>query len=567
MPVHGIDLGTTCSAVARADRDGRPEVLIGLTGEPTVPSVVLFASANEHVVGEGARRQARLDPDHVCALVKRRMGDSDWRFMAHGKGWSAAAVSSLILKSLCEDAAFGSGEQVTSAVITVPAYFGDEERRATILAGTYAGLDVVDVLSEPIAAAFSYGFGRLDGGPGSFSLTKDGAGAGYETVLVYDLGGGTFDATVIELADRRISVLAVDGDHQLGGADWDERICLHLARRFCADNPDAEDPLDDSAGSQALVIAAERAKRELSDRESTEVVVAHDGARSTVTLTRAELEDMTSALLRRTIDLTRSCLEAASKRGVGQVSRVLMVGGSSRMPMVARALRAELGIEPEMHDPDLAVAKGAALFGAKKELERMVSADLVTRGRLRDGQPLDEADAGELDAACRRTADALGLPLAQVRRSVEIRVDTVVSRGFGVLAANVFSGDLEAVWLVHRNDRLPIDVQRSFGTIRRDQDQIELKVVEQQSQVASARVQDTKLLIAGAIAGIPPGYDEGSEIQVTFRMGFDGVLTVHAFHVEAGLPLTLTAQTGATLSQAEVAREREQLQRTRRREG
>lgn len=561
MAVHGIDLGTTCSAVARADRDGRPEILIGITGEPTIPSVVLFASANEHVVGEGARRQARLDPDHVCALVKRRMGDSDWRFVAHGKSWSAAAVSSLILKSLCEDAAFGSGDQVTSAVITVPAYFGDEERRATILAGTYAGLDVVDVLSEPIAAAFAYGFGRLDGG---LSLGKDG---GYETVLVYDLGGGTFDATVIELADRRISVLAVEGDHQLGGADWDERICLHLARRFCAENPDAEDPLDDTAGSQALVIAAERAKRDLSERDATEVVVAHDGARSTITLTRAELEDMTSALMRRTLDLTRSCLDAAGKRGVGQVSRVLMVGGSSRMPMVARGLRAELGIEPEMHDPDLAVAKGAALFGAKKELERMVSADLVTRGRLRDGQPLDEAEATELDAACRRTADALGLPLAQVRRSIEIRVDTVVSRGFGVLAANVFSGDLESVWLVHRNDRLPIDVRRSFGTIRRDQDQIELKVVEQQSQVASTRVQDTKLLIAGAITGIPPGYDEGSEIQVSFQMGFDGVLTVHAFHVDAGLPLTLTAQTGATLSQAEVAREREQLQRTRRREG
>ncbi|UMG91969.1 Hsp70 family protein [Nocardioides sp. TF02-7] len=563
MPVHGIDLGTTCSAVARCDRDGRPEVLVGLTGEPTVPSVVLFATDREHVVGEGARRQARLDPDHVCALVKRRMGDSEWRFVAHGRSWSAAAVSSLILRSLCEDAAFGSGEQVTSAVITVPAYFGDEERRATRLAGTYAGLDVVDVLSEPIAAALSYGFGRLDGAP---DLRKGRDDGDYETVLVYDLGGGTFDATVIELADRRISVLAVDGDHQLGGADWDERICLHLSRRFCAENPDAEDPLDDSAGSQELVIAAERAKRELSDRDSTEVVVAHDGHRSTITLTRAELEDMTSALLRRTIDLTRSCLEAAAQRGVARVDRVLMVGGSSRMPMVERALRTELGLVPELHDPDLAVAKGAALYGAKKELERIVGSDLVTRGRLRPDQPLDEAPPDELDAACRRAADALALPLAQVRRQVDIRVDTVVSRGFGVLARNAMTGELEPVWLVHRNDHLPIDVQRSFGTVRPDQDAIELQVVEQQSQVASSRIQDVKLLVAGAIDGIPPGYDAGSEVRVSFTMGFDGLLKVLAYHVQAGLPLTLTAQTGATLSQAEVARERDQLQRTRRRE-
>lgn len=560
MAVHGIDLGTTCSAIARSDRDGRPEVLVGMTGEPTVPSVVLFASDREHLVGEGARRQSRLDPDHVCALVKRRMGDSEWRFVSHGRSWSAAAVSSLILKSLCEDASFGSGEPVTSAVITVPAYFGDEERRATMLAGTYAGLDVIDVLSEPIAAALSYGFGRIDGAP---TLSKDGA---YETVLVYDLGGGTFDATVIELADRRISVLAVDGDHQLGGADWDERICLHLSRRFCAENPDAEDPLDDSAGAQELVIAAERAKRELSDRDATEVVVAHDGARSTITLTRAELEDMTSALLRRTIDLTRSCLEASSKRGVGRVGRVLMVGGSSRMPMVEQALRNELGLVPELHDPDLAVAKGAALYGAKKELERIVGGDLVTRGHLRSGDPLEEAPAAELDAACRRAAAALGLPLAQVRRSIEIKVDTVVSRGFGVLAANPMTGELEAVWLVHRNDHLPIDVQRSFGTVRRDQDAIEMRVVEQQGQAESIRVQDVKLLVAGTIEGIPPGYDEGSEVRVHFTMGFDGLLTVLAFHVDAGIPLTLTAQTGATLSQAEVARERDQLQRTRRRE-
>lgn len=562
MAVHGIDLGTTCSAIARSDRDGRPEVLVGMTGEATVPSVVLFASDREHLVGEGARRQARLDPDHVCALVKRRMGDSEWRFVSHGRSWSAAAVSSLILKSLCEDAAFGSGEPVTSAVITVPAYFGDEERRATMLAGTYAGLDVVDVLSEPIAAALSYGFGRLDGAP-TLSKSADGA---YETVLVYDLGGGTFDATVIELADRRISVLAVDGDHQLGGADWDERICLHLARRFCAENPDAEDPLDDSAGAQELVIAAERAKRELSDRESTEVVVTHDGARSTVTLTRAELEDMTSALLRRTIDLTRACLEAASRRGVGRVDRVLMVGGSSRMPMVERALRSELGLVPELHDPDLAVAKGAALYGAKKELERIVGSDLVTRGHLRQGERLEDAPPAELDTACRRAADALGLPLAQVRRSIEIKVDTVVSRGFGVLAANPMTGELEPVWLVHRNDHLPIDVHRSFGTVRRDQDAIEIRIVEQQSQAESSRVQDVKVLVAGSIDGIPPGYDEGSEVRVHFTMGFDGLLTVLAFHVDAALPLTLTAQTGATLSQAEVAREREQLQRTRRRE-
>jgi molecular chaperone DnaK len=561
VAVHGIDLGTTNSAIARTGPDGRPQVLAGLSGEETTPSVVLFASPGEHVVGEGARREARLDPEHVCALVKRRMGDAEWRFVAHGKSWSAPAVSSLILKSLVADAAF-SGETPTAAVITVPAYFGDEERRATVLAGTYAGLDVVDVLSEPIAAALAYGFGRLDGGP---DLSKAGPG-GHETVLVYDLGGGTFDATVIELADRRISVLAVEGDHQLGGADWDERIALHLSRQFCADNPDAEDPLDDSAGAQALILAAERAKHQLSEADKTEVVIAHDDARSTVALSRTELESMSAPLLRRTLDLTRACLAEAERRGVARVDKVLLVGGSSRMPAVARALHDELGLDPQLHDPDLAVARGAALYGEKKELERMVAADLRTRGRLRDGHSLEDAASADLDDACRRVADAYNVPLVQVRRAVEIQVDTVVSRGFGVLAVNAMAGRLEPSWLVHRNDRLPIRTSRSYGTIRPDQTEIQLTVVEQQGQAESSRPEDAKVLIVGEISGIPPGFDEGSEVRVTFEMGFDGVLHVTAFHVDAGIPLTLTATTGATLSQAEVAREREQLGKLRRRD-
>jgi molecular chaperone DnaK len=558
VAVHGIDLGTTNSAIARVGKDGRPEVLAGLSGAATTPSVVLFAGPQEYVVGEGARREARLDPEHVCTLVKRRMGEAEWRFVAHGTAWSAPAVSSLILKSLVADAGFATGEEPTAAVITVPAYFGDEERRATVLAGTYANLDVVEVLSEPIAAALAYGFGRLDGGP---DLSKTS-----ETVLVYDLGGGTFDATVIELADRRISVLAVEGDHQLGGADWDERIALHLSRRFCADNPDAEDPLDDSAGSQALVLTAERAKHQLTDAERTEVVVTHDGARATVPLSRTELEEMTAPLLRRTLDLTRACLDEAARRGVAQVDRVLLVGGSSRMPAVAELLRRELELDPQLHDPELAVARGAAIYGEKTELERMVAADLRSRGRLRDGAPLDDALPADLDAACRRVADAFGVALTQVRRAVEIRVDTVVSRGFGVLAVNAQMGRLEVSWLVHRNDRLPIRTSRSFGTVRADQPTIEVTVVEQQGQAESARAQDAKVLIAGEITGIPPGYGEGSEVRVTFEMGFDGVLHVTAFHVDAAIPLVLTATTGATLSQAEVARERDQLGKQRRRE-
>ena len=550
--VYGIDLGTTYSCISRVDRFGRPEVLSNLDNEPTTPSVVLFDGDDQVVVGKQAKRQARINPDNVASLVKRSMGDHEWRFSAQGKEWSAPAISAFILKALAADVERQTGEPVTDVVITVPAYFGDEERKATKLAGEYAGMNVVDIINEPTAAAFAYGFASQ--------------GTEAETVLVYDLGGGTFDVTVIELSDKRIKVITTDGDHELGGADWDARLATHLSERFMEECPDAEDPLDDSSGSQALVLAAERAKHQLSDADSTDVVVAHDGARSTVRLTRPELEEMTAPLLRRTLDLTRACLAEAGRRGVDRVDRVLLVGGSSRMPVVAAALRDELGLEARLHDPDLAVARGAALYGEKKELERMVTADLRTRGRLRDGVPLDDAAAPDLDDACRRVADAYGVPLAQVRRAVEIQVDTVVSRGFGVLAINGYTGRLEASWLVHRNDRLPIRTSRSYGTMRADQDVIQVTVVEQQGQAESSRPEDVKILIVGEITGIPPGYDEGSEVRVTFEMGFDGVLQVTAFHVDASLPLQLTATTGATLSQAEVARERDQLGKTRRRE-
>ncbi|MGW5525065.1 Hsp70 family protein [Gordonia sp. NPDC003950] len=558
MGVYGIDLGTTNSAIAAMDADGRPSVVADWNGSPTTPSVILLPSAHDHIVGEAARRQARLDPDNVCTLVKRRMGDADWRFVAHGQSWSAPAISALILKSLASSAEF-AGQKVERAVITVPAYFGDEERRATIQAGTYADIEVAGVLSEPIAAALSYGFSRL-----TDALAK---GTPDETVLVYDLGGGTFDATVIELADRRISVLAVDGDHQLGGADWDERLALHLSRAFCAEHPDAEDPLDDSAGSQSLILAAERAKHELTEAESTSVIVSHDGQRSVITVTRAELEDLTAGLLARTIDLTKACLAAARDRGVTRVDRILLVGGSSRMPAVARELTTALGIVPELSDPDLAVAKGAAIYGEKLEIERLVAADLQTRGRLPAHGGIFDADPADVDAAASRVARAFAMPVAGVRRMLEISVDTVVSRGFGILAVSGRSGDLEVTWLVHRNQPLPIRVRRSFGTVRADQRRIELTVMEQLGQQASPLPQDAKVLIEGAIDDIPSGYDENSEVRVTFEMGFDGVLIVTAHHIDADLPLRLTARTGATLSQSEVARELDQVHRSRRRDG
>jgi molecular chaperone DnaK len=556
--VYGIDLGTTFSCVATVGADGTPEVMPLLDGSQTLPSTVLFVGGNDHMTGHPARERARAQPDDVCSLVKRRMGDGEWRFVSHGRSWSAPAVSGLILKSLVNDTALSAPVPVQDVVITVPAYFGDQERRATVLAGEYAGLTVVDVISEPIAAALAYGFAQLD---------RRSTGEVAESVaLIYDLGGGTFDVTVVELAERRIAVVSLDGDHELGGADWDEKLALHLAHAFCAAHPDAEDPLDDSAGAQAVVLEAERVKRALTDATATTAQLSHDGRSLEVPVTRDDLERLTRGLLDRTVELTRQSVAAARERGVGRIDRLLLVGGSSRMPAVAARLEKEIGVRAELTDPDLIVAKGAAVYGEKKAVERLVHSDLVTRGQLEDGAPLSSAAAADVDAACARMADVLGVTPERVRRTVEVQVLNVCSRGFGVLVLNGY-GEPEAVFLVHRNDRLPAVVRRSFGTVHDDQDTVTIRVVEQGGGVESRHVEDNKIIAEASIVDIPPGYPAGTELQITLSMGFDGILELTAMH--EGLvdrPLRVQIETTAALSQADVARERTQVAKVRRRD-
>jgi molecular chaperone DnaK len=554
--VYGIDLGTTYSCLAAIGPSGTPEIVPQMDGTLTLPSVVLFVGQNDYLTGEPARAQARALPDDVCTLAKRRMGDGEWRFVSHGKAWSAPAVSSLILRALVNNTALNTATAVQDVVITVPAYFGDEERRATKLAGEYAGLTVLDVISEPIAAALSYGFARLDSPSDAVAE---------EVALVYDLGGGTFDVTVVELAQRRVAVVSIDGDHELGGADWDEKLAVHLSRAFTVAHPDAEDPLDDSAGSQALILAAEKAKRDLTEQPSTTVRVAHDGHEVDVLVSREEFEGLTRSLLDRTLELTRQAVRAARERGVRRIDRVLLVGGCARMPAVAARLTAELGVPTQLADPDLAVAKGAAVYGEKKAVERLIASDLTTRGQLPAGAPIDAASDPDLDAACARLAEALGSTPDRVRRTVEVQVLNVCSRGFGVTAVGR-SGDLEAVFLVHRNDRLPVSVRRSFGTMYDDQDTVTVRVVEQGGGAESTDLDLNKVIAEASITDIPPGYPAGSQIEITLEMGFDGILELTARHEGlADRPLTAQIETSAALSQADVARERAQVARVRHR--
>ncbi len=550
--VFGIDLGTTYSCVASVDDYGRPVVHFNADSQPTTPSVVLFDSATDVVVGVQAKRNARVRPEEAVSLVKRHMGDAEWRFRAFGQDYSAPAISSQILKALARDAEVASGEPVEQVVVTVPAYFGQSEREATKLAAELAGLTVVDIINEPTAAAFTYGFG------------SDGAN---ETVLVYDLGGGTFDTTVIGLADRRIDVVATDGDHELGGADWDERLAAHLSEQFVASSPAAGDPLDDSYGAQDLMTSAEETKQSLTTRESVDTFVVFNGGRASITLTRAEFEQITSTLLERTIDLTRKVLAAAAAKGAASIDRVLLVGGMAKAPAVARRLSEEFGFSSQLADPDLAVAKGAALYGQKKGLENLVLDSLRASGKLAPGQEIGQASKVDLEKAVRETAADSGLSSTAVAESVATEISNVTSRGFGVLTLDGRGADeaeMVAEFLAHANDTLPLAVEQRFFTMVDDQSQVKVEVIEQATASESTRPDDNKVIVEGEITGIPRGWSARTPVDVTFTMGADQLIEVAARH--PGVPEALVLRVTAGMSSAgmrEEERQKVQLLKTR----
>ncbi len=534
--VYGIDLGTTYSCIAHVDEYGRPAVIINADSQPTTPSVVLFDSPTDVVVGVQAKRQARIRPDDVASLVKRHMGEADWRFAAHGEEYSASAVSSQILRSLANDAARAMGQPVSDVVVTVPAYFGDEERKATKLAGELAGLNVIDIINEPTAAAFSYGFAQ--------------EGSAAQTVLVYDLGGGTFDSTVITLADKNINVIATDGDHALGGADWDDRLAQYLSQKFGEAAPAAGDPLDDTYGAQDLITSAEDVKQALTARESVDALVVFGADRASVTVTRQAFEELTAALLERTITLTQKVLTAAQEKGVQRIDKVLLVGGMSKMPVVARRLAEAFPELPpaELADPDLAVAKGAAIYGQKKELERFVISDLLAQGKLAEGQTIADANPADLGDAVATTASEYGLASTAVADLVQTQVSNVTSRGFGVIVMDRETNSEYVDFLAHANDTLPITVSELYYTNVDDQRVVQIQVVEQATSVESAKPDDNKVIIEGPIDDIPAGFPRGTPVEVTFAMGRDQTIEVTARHAAVAEPLVLRIEVGVSSS-------------------
>jgi molecular chaperone DnaK (HSP70) len=548
--VFGIDLGTTYSCIAYVDSFSQPVIVSNMDGNPTTPSVVLFNEDGTYAVGESAKREFGARSDRVVSLVKRHMGkpkpsqvDADapsWSFTTpEGREFSAPEVSSKILQALVEDARNVTGEAVEDVVITVPAYFGAAERDATHAAGKIAGLNVVDIINEPTAAAFTYGFAKADS-------------AAQEAVLVYDLGGGTFDVTVIVVSSGDIVVKATDGDHELGGDNWDQRLLDIIVRKFMDENPDADDPMFDPMSLGDIRLEAEGVKRRLSNTQSAKARVASGATLAQIEITREEFEAATAELVEQTIQLTKNCIEAARGAGVTKLDRVLLVGGSSFMPMVAPRVQETTGIQPQLHEPNLAVAKGAALWGQKANITAQIVEKLREQGHDVTPETMDTVDPDAFDRAAEDVASTIGVRTDVVKEFAEKRVVNVCSQGFGIQVLN--NDVLEVVFLIHRNDPLPASIQTSdFSTIVDNQPRLEIVVYEQGTADEQPNPDVNKVIVNGTTDSIPSGHPRGTPLDVSFEMDNSGVVTVTVRHPAVPEPLILKQKTGQGLTDEEIA--------------
>jgi molecular chaperone DnaK len=523
--VFGIDLGTTYSAIAYVDETGRPTVCRNSNGAETTPSVVYFESPTNVVVGETAKQSAYIDADNVVKLIKREMG-KDLELPFHGEVQTPPSISALILKQLAADAAVYTNGPVNQVVITVPAYFGAAEREATKQAGIIAGLDVVGVLPEPVAAAVHYDL---------TSGTED------KTVLVYDLGGGTFDTTVIEVKANEIVVVCTDGDTNLGGADWDARLGEHILRRFVEDAKPADEP-DDLEFQQEVVTKAEELKKQLSMQESRPVQLRFAGAAAKIEVTRDEFEAMTSDLLDRTVTIVRRTLTAmAEKSQHSRIDEVLLVGGSTRMPMVSARLAAEFDWSPRLHDPDLAVAKGAALFALSRVVHRMLDDPTKTAEQKQD--------------ILRREADQRGMSEVMLKQLVEKKTQSVLPKAFGVKLQDPQNPERDYIQhLAFANDTLPTGERTlTAHAVHHLQDRVSIEVYEQAGTVVSEELSANTPLTdgSGLITGIPP-QPEGhfARINIVLAIDEDGLLGLRATELSTGKELLIQARVG--LSKAEL---------------
>jgi len=474
----GIDLGTTYSAAAIVNQHGQPEILPNAEGERITPSAVFF-DTESIVVGQIAKDAAVSSPDQVVMFVKRQMGNPNWFYTHQQQRLAPTEISALILSKIKKDVEENLGGSAPYAVITVPAYFDDDRRRATKTAGEMAGFNVLALLNEPTAAAIAFGVEKSTNN---------------ETVLVYDLGGGTFDATLMRVEGKEIKILATDGDHQLGGKDFDDYIIKFAVERFSQEH--SFDPTHDPYTAQEIRKDAEKIKRELSTRMKSFIMLRAQGKTSRIEIDRRVFEEFIRPKLDTTMTIVKSVLSDAKTRP-DQVDRVLLIGGSTRVPAVRTVLANFFGKEPDSSiNPDEAVAMGAALMAAKKILEI----------KPEEVHPAVQEKVGGL------------------------QITDVTSHSLGIEAYVPGTQQKINAILIPRNSPIPTDVSKEFVTTIPGQTAVKVVIYQGESRDPALCNPVGEFILSG----LPSGRQPGCKVRVTISCGSNGVVEVTAVDIETG---------------------------------
>jgi molecular chaperone DnaK (HSP70) len=510
--IYGIDLGTTYSSIAHVDEYGKPVVIPNAENQRVTPSVVFF-DGDDIVVGDVAKESAKLYPLEVVSFIKRSMGEPNYIFEYRGKVYHPEEISSFVLRKVVQDAEQYLGRKINDLVITCPAYFGINEREATLRAGQIAGFNVHQIINEPTAAAIAYG---------AADTSKD------QVVLVYDLGGGTFDVTMIDIQARSIDVICTGGDHNLGGKDWDDRIVAHLVQEFQSATQTDEDILEDPDTWQDLQISAEKAKKTLSQRDRIPIALTHGGERVKVEFLRSKFEEITRDLLERTVSQTHEMLAEARKKGYDRFDQIILVGGATRMPQVGQRIREEFGLEPKIFDPEEAVAKGAAIYAWKLALND----SFVRRVARRTNQQLETMDEvleqtpePVIEQVVREVADETGYTIKAIRQS-HIRIRNVTSKSFGVVALDP-KDDNRVFNLILRNTSVPVKANRTFYTTIENQESVLIRIMESETNERSLRPEEAAE-IGTAVLSLPAGLPAEVPIHIAFELTEEGRLQITA---------------------------------------
>ena len=529
--VFGIDLGTTYSTIAYVDEYGKPVVIPNADNQHTTPSVIFFDGDNI-VVGEVAKESAKLYPDEVVSFIKRSMGEENFIFEYNEISYRPEEISSYILRKLAKDAEKQLGIKVKDVVITCPAYFGVNEREATKKAGEIADLNVLQIINEPTAAAITYGATEAPEN---------------RVVLVYDLGGGTFDITMITVRSESIEVLCTGGDHNLGGKDWDDRIVAHLVREFQTATGSDEDILEDPDTCQDMQLSAERCKKMLSQRDKTPILITHAGERVKVSLDKSKFEEITRDLLERTVSLTQDMLQEARKKGADKFDEIILVGGATRMPQVADRISKEFGVRPRSFDPDEAVAKGAAILGWKLSIKQ----GLIQRVAEKSGKKVedikdleDEGLADVLNEVEQLVADETGYTLTDVKSS-KTNIRDVTSKSFGVIAHD--ADDKEIVFnLILKNTEVPLITKKSFGTAISNQEAAAIEIMENNIAGTIAPI-NASMKIGTATLTLPDNIQANSPVEINFKLNEEGRLDIKASEISSGRSVNVVVDTQSVI--------------------